>query len=383
MALLAYTASAIAMLGTAAMSPVLPAMIAGLGVTETEVSLMMTVFTLPVVVFVPVLGWTADRVGRRPVLGASLLVFGAAGTAIYFADSFAVVLALRVLQGVGFSGIIPLVVVIVGDLFSGADEVGAQGMRVAFVNAGAFLFPVATGLLAEIAWNVPFLLFAVAVPAGAVVLRWMPEPSARRPPPAGYLRAVLAAAGDRRVAVALVAGPLRFFLLYGLYTFLPVLVVAHGVSVAAAGTVVGAVNAAKLVVASQSRRSLGFGTPQRTMAVGLLPVTAAMALFAVAETFVGFLLVALAFGAADGVVAPLQKSVLTQNTAAEVRAGMIATNAVFQNAAKTVAPVSLGLLIAVTGVGGVFVAVAVAGGLVALGLVVALAAGTGVRPGGS
>lgn len=367
-ALLVYIASAIAMLGTAAMSPVLPVMMTSFGLSEAEASLMMTVFTLPVVFFVPIVGWIADRRGRRPVLGMSLLLFGAAGTAIYFVDSFRIVLGLRVLQGIGFSGIIPLVVVIIGDLFQDADEVGGQGLRVTFVNIGAALFPVATGFLAEISWNTPFLLFAIAIPAGVVVIGWLPETAASDRVPARYSRAILRALRDRLVVASLLVGPLRFFLLYGLYTFLPVLVVRHELTIAQAGLVIGAINVAKLVVASQSRRTLRLGPSPRTMALGMLASTGLLALFVFADSFGAFLVVAAAFGTADGVTAPLQKSVLTQNTAPSIRAGMISFNAVLQNIAKTVAPVSMGLVIGVIGIESVFVAVSFLAGVVAVGV---------------
>lgn len=365
-ALLVYMASAIAVLGTAAMSPVLPAILTEFGLTETEVSLMMSLFTLPIVFFVPIVGLVADRVGRRPVLGFCLLLFGVSGTAIYFAPSFEVILGLRVLQGIGFSGIIPLAVVVIGDLFDGADEVGAQGMRVMFVNLGAAAFPVATGFLVERSWNTPFLLFAIAVPAGLIVLRWIPEPKTDEELPRRYSRALLSAIRQRLVAASLLVGPLRFFLLYGIYTFLPVLVVRNDLTIGRAGVIIGAINVAKMVVASQSRWSLRFGTPQRTMVVGMLLATGLLGLFAVADTFLAFLLVAVSFGAADGLTAPLQKSVLTQNISMEIRAGMISVNAVLQNIAKTVAPISLGLVIGIIGIEYVFVVAGGAGAVVAV-----------------
>ena len=361
--MLVYSASAVGVLGTAAMSPVLPVMLTGLELTEAEVGLMMTLFPLPVMLSVPVVGWLADRVGRRPVFAASLLLFGATGTGIFFLTDFTRILALRTLQGVAFGGVIPLGVVIVGDMFSGEAEIGAHGLRVTVVNSGATLFPVVMGALASIAWNVPFLMFALAVPAGLLVLRYLPAAEGRPAAPESYTRAVLAAARERIVTAALVVGGLRFFLVYGIYTYLPILVVANEISVALAGLVIGVINGAKTLAATQVRRSVDVGEPAVVMGVGMVLVGLAVAAFGLPEALPAFLVVAALVGAIDGMVSPLQKGVLTRRSPRNVRGGIISFNAVVQNLGKTIAPVTLGALIAAVGVRGAF---PVAGAVVAV-----------------
>ena len=372
LALLAYATSAIAMLGSAAISPILPVMVTELGVSEVEIGLMMTLFTLPVVFAVPVQGWLADHVGRRPVLAGNLFLFGASGVAVFFVSDFAVILGLRALQGVGFSGIVPLVVALLGDMYEGAEEVGAQGWRVTFVNLGAFAFPIVVGYLAAVAWNLPFLLFAAAVPAGLAVLRYFPDVGATYTPPERYVRAVATAAWNPSIAAAFVVGFARFFSLYALYTFLPLLIVERGLQAAQVGLVVGAINGAKMLVATQSRRTLSVGSPRTTMVVAFLASAVAVAGFFLADGFAAFLVVAAAFGACEGVTAPLQKTVLTRHAAAQVRAGVVSFNAVLQNVGKTLGPLVLGLVVSGVSLAAVFLALGVvgvvAGALVSVGL---------------
>ena len=367
-ALLLYAASGIVILGTAAMSPVLPAIRADLGLTESQVGLVMSAFTLPVVFAVPVLGWLADWIGRRPVLTGGLLLFGLSGMAVYFVAEFRHVLALRVLQGVGFSAVLPLIVAIIGDLFEGGDEVGAQGLRVTSINLGGFLFPVATGALAEVAWNVPFLLFGAAIPAGLAVLRWLPEPARGTDRPERYVRAVLAAVRSPPVAVAVGVGFVRFFTLYGLYAFLPLIAVERGLTAGQAGAVVGAISGGKLVVATQARRSLLLGSPRITVVVALLFGGVAVAGLALPATFPAFLGVAAAFGAIEGISAPLQKTVLTRFAARNVRAGVVSFNAAVQNAGKTIAPVAVGAVVSAWALPAAFPAVGTGTALAAVGL---------------
>lgn len=376
-ALLIYLGSGMAMLGTSAMSPVLPAIQSTFGVSDARIGLVMSVFTFSVAVTVPLLGWLADRVGRRPVLGGSLLLFGLAGIATYFAFDFRSLLALRALQGVGFGGTLPLVVAIVSDMFDGSAEVGAQGFRVTAVNLGGFVFPVLTGLVVAIAWNVPFLLFALALPIGAAVLLWLPEPTGTVEKPEGnYLRAVLLAVRRPLVAIAVAVGTVRFFTLYALYAYLPLLIVARDLGAGQVGIVIGTISATKMLVATQTRRSLVISPPRVTFVVALFVSLVVVGAFAAATTFAAFLLVAGLLGAVEGISAPMQKTVLTRYAPPNVRGGVVSLNAAAQNLGKTVGPIALGVAVATTdtptaflglGVGGVAIAAVLLGAVLVVG----------------
>lgn len=374
-ALLIYLASAVAMLGTSAMSPVLPALQSTFSVADSRIGLVMSTFTFAVAITVPILGWLADRVGRRPVLGGSLLLFGLAGVATYAAPDFRTVLALRALQGLGFGGSLPLVVTVVGDMFDGSAEVGAQGFRVTAVNLGGFLFPVLTGLLVSVAWNVPFLLFAIAVPSGLAVLYWLPEPAAAVEQPEGsYLRAVLTAARRPLVAIAVAVGALRFFTLYALYAYLPLLMVARTLDAGQVGLIVGTISATKMAVATQARRSLAVGPPRVTFVVSLLTSLVVVGAFSAATSFPAFLLVAGVLGAVEGISAPMQKTVLTRYAPANVRAGVVSFNAAAQNVGKTVGPIVLGVAVTTVDLPSAFLGLGVVGTALAAGLLVAVLA---------
>lgn len=343
-ALLIYLATATAMLATSAMSPVLPAIQSAFGVSDARIGLVMSAFTFAVAVSVPVLGWLADRFGRRPVLGGSLLLFGLAGLGSYIAPDFRVFLATRALQGVGFAGSLPLVAAIVSDMFEGSAEIGAQGYRVTAVNLGGFLFPVVTGALVVVGWNAPFLLFGMAIPVALAVFRWLPEPSADTEKPEGnYASAVLTAARRPLVAAAVTVGSIRFFTLYALYAYLPLLIVQRGLASGQVGVVIGAISALKMSVATQSRRSTAVGPPRLVLVATLALSLVTIATFATATSFPAFLVIAVVLGAIEGVTAPLQKTVLTRYSPANVRAGVVSFNAAAQNFAKTVGPIAFGI----------------------------------------
>lgn len=388
-ALVVYAVSTLTLLGASGIAPVIPVLTQALALTEAQAGLVMTAFTLPVVFAVPLVGWLADRVGRRPPLLAGLATFGLAGAAVFFAPDFRTVLALRLVQGLGYSAISPLTITLLGDLFEGGDEAGAQGLRVVSVNLGGFVFPVVTGALAAIAWNVPFLLFLLAVPAGLLVWYWLPEVELDRPGEGRrgrdgwHGRAVLRAIRRPIVAGALVLGFTRFFVAYGVFTYLPFLVTANAIGVGTVGLVIGSISGTKVLVALQSRRAFDLGHTGLVMAVALLASGVLVASFATVTTFVGFLAIAGTYGLSEGVIAPLQKSALTQHTPADLRASVVSVNAVLKNAGKTAAPVVVGAAVAARGLGDAFLALGAGGAIVAAIVALGFAWGSTARATGA
>ena len=163
-------------LGSALVSPLLTSLTGPYGVPATEIGLMMSVFTAPAILVIPLLGALIDRYGRKPVLVPALCLFGVSGTALAFTTDFAVVLALRSLQGLGFAGILPVVITSIGDLYDGGEEATGQGLRFAVSGLSQAVFPIVGGGLVVLAWQYPFLLYALAIPVALLVYARFEDP---------------------------------------------------------------------------------------------------------------------------------------------------------------------------------------------------------------
>lgn len=169
-------ANTMAPLGTALLSPVLDSLIDPFGASAASIGLMTSMVTAPAIVLPPVAGVLADRVGRRHVLIGGLLCFGVGGTAIPLTTDFRLVLALRLLQGVGWAAVIPVIITAIGDLYTGDRETTAQGLR--FTSSGIVqtVGPVVAGLLVVLAWQYPFLIYGLTFPVTLAVWAWFEEP---------------------------------------------------------------------------------------------------------------------------------------------------------------------------------------------------------------
>ena len=232
-----YAASLALMMGVNFIQPALPALTQPFQVSDAQLSWIMTLFTAPAIFLSPIFGVIADLHGRRLLLAYGLMVFGLFGGAMAFAPSYTWLLVFRTLQGVGFSAVIPLTIVLIGDLLEGDKEVSGQGLKVFLDRIGYFIFPPLGGLLATIAWFWPFVFYLLAIPLGLVALFCMPETKGKQnQPAANYLGDILRLTRHPRLMIAFTAGFLRFFLDYGFLTYFPLFLVrTHGISTATAG----------------------------------------------------------------------------------------------------------------------------------------------------
>lgn len=342
-----YAASIALMMGVNFIQPALPALTEPFQVSDAQLSWIMTVFTAPAIVLSPIFGVIADLYGRRLLLALGMIAFGVFGAAMAFAPSFLWLLFFRTLQGIGFAAVIPLTIVLIGDLLEGDKEISGQGLKVFLDRIGYLVFPPLGGLLAMIAWYWPFLFYVLTIPVGLAAFFWMPETKGRSDgSAAAYLGDVLRLTRHPRLMIAFSAGFLRFFLDYGFLTYFPLFLVrTHGISTATAGLLYIFFSIGAMATSSQAGRIAAGRDKANILFVAFVISGAAV----VAVPFVpGLWLVGAAlffYGLANGVISPMQKSLLTQNAPAELRGGIVSFDRLIQQVSKTSSTSIVGLLL--------------------------------------
>jgi len=384
-------ASLISPMGASVVSPVVESLAGPYGVSATEAALLLSAFTAPGVVLIPLSGVLADRYGRKPVLVSGLALFGLAGVALTLTTDFRIALALRLLQGVGYTGIGPILITATGDLFSGARESAAQGVRFTAVGASLTVFPFLAGLLVGIAWQYPFALYAAALPVAAVVwLRF--EESAdlgagastdddadgpeRGPEDTGGVRALLALATRPRVAATLVGRAAPGFLWFGFLTYNSIVVVRLlGGTPGAAGALVAVASISSAVATTQAGRiTARFGRAVPTFAA-LVLAGGGLAGLALAPSVPVALAAGVPVGAGFSVSLTLYRSAITGLAGDGTRGGLVSLGESIGRAGSTGAPIAMG---AAVGFLADSVGYAAAVRTVSIAVAVAVVAGGGV-----
>lgn len=138
--------------------------------SQGQVLWIINTYTLTLAALLLPLGALGDRLGRKPVLIVGLAVFGIANIAGAVAPAMEVMLAARLLSGVGAAMIMPVTLSVITSSFPDKERSKAIGMWSAVAGGGGVLGMFLSALLVDVAsWRWLFALPIVLTVASAVI----------------------------------------------------------------------------------------------------------------------------------------------------------------------------------------------------------------------
>ncbi len=146
-----------------------------------DVQLTLSAFVLSIGPGQLLFGPLSDRIGRRPVALAGVLLYGTAAALIPLAANLPVLIGLRLLQGLGASATSVVAFSVIRDVFDGDEAARRYSLLNGALNIVPSAAPLAGAVLVQAAgWQSTFAALAViAALIGLATLRLMPE--TRRP----------------------------------------------------------------------------------------------------------------------------------------------------------------------------------------------------------
>lgn len=155
-------ASTLTVMSGATIAPSLPAMqiqFAELANAEFWVRLVLTMPALFIVIGSPIAGQLVDTIGRKPLLLASGILYGLAGSSGFVLNSLFAILGGRALLGLAVAGIMVSATTLIADYYKGDARANFMGLQAAFMGFGGVLFLSVGGFIADISWRLPFLIY--------------------------------------------------------------------------------------------------------------------------------------------------------------------------------------------------------------------------------
>lgn len=214
-----FTVTLTGILNNTLVTPAIPDILADLAVSDARAGLLVASGSVAGIVVAPLVGFLADRLGRRVVLTTCLTIFGTFGLVAALAPSFPVLLTARFLQGVGTAGLINLAVVIIGDHWRGADRTRMIGRNSAVLTVGLAGLPLLSGAVTEaFGWRVTFGIYSVAL--GTAVAAFLVLDPWRPPDPPAVkqqLRDAAAVVSRPQTFITFIIGFLVFIIIFGLF----------------------------------------------------------------------------------------------------------------------------------------------------------------------
>jgi DHA2 family multidrug resistance protein len=167
---------------TSIVNVALTEMQSSLGATLSEVGWVVSSYAVANVIILPLTAWLGDRFGKKRYFVFSLIAFTAASVLCGVATTLPLLIAARVLQGLGGGGLLAKAQSILFETFPKEEQPMAQGFFGAIVIAGPAIGPTLGGyLVTNASWR---WIFFVNVPIGIVAvllcLAYLPDdPPAR------------------------------------------------------------------------------------------------------------------------------------------------------------------------------------------------------------
>ncbi len=155
-------ASTLTVMSGATIAPSLPAMeahFAGIDNADFWVKLVLTVPALFIVVGSPIAGQMVDKIGRKPLLLGSAILYGLAGSSGVWLNSVFAILAGRAFLGLAVAGVMVSATTLIADYYQGEARANFMGLQAAFMGFGGVLFLSVGGFVADLSWRFPFLIY--------------------------------------------------------------------------------------------------------------------------------------------------------------------------------------------------------------------------------
>ncbi len=343
-------------IGFSVLIPVLPLFAERLGASPFQVALILTVYALAQLLFLPAWGWVSDRVGRRPVILISLFGTVCSFVLLAFADSIGMIYAARVLAGF-FAASIGTAQAVVTDVTSPSERARGMGIIGAAFGAGMIVGPMLGGLSAELHEKAPFYAVALLATLNFVVA-WFRLPESRPPqrhsPDWSELRhsfvptpvRLVMAVHDRRIGLFLYL----FFQVFTAFAVLEALITLYmGDQYGATPLDVGLLFAwiGVVLVLTQGvllRRLVNYAGETRLVVVGLTAMGVGLAAMAFVPSYGWFYAVGTVIAFGNGITFPSFTSLYSKACEAENAGELLGQGQAMATTGRIIGPTIGGLL---------------------------------------
>lgn len=161
-------------------APILPKIVAAFAPdpnAQLKVILALTLPALVVAVTAPLAGGMVDRLGRKGLLIASLILYVFCGLAPFLLNDLNLIIASRIGVGVAEAGVMTASTTLIGDYFKGKDREHWLVVQTSIASVSAVVLMAAGGILGDHGWRWPFLVYALPLVVIPLVIGLVREPA--------------------------------------------------------------------------------------------------------------------------------------------------------------------------------------------------------------
>ncbi|CAH0142472.1 Multidrug resistance protein 3 [Microbacterium sp. Bi98] len=204
----------VAVLSGTVVSTSMPVIIADLGGTQSQYTWVITASLLATAVSTPIWGKLADLVDRKILVQLSLIIFTVGTVIAGFSTDTNMLIAVRVIQGIGVGGLMSLVMIAVALIISPRERGKYMGVVGGIMALGTIGGPLLGGLLTDVwGWRSNFFVGVPFAILALVLLQFtlhLPKPQRDRKVSIDYFGIVLLAVGVSTLLIWVSMGGSQF-----------------------------------------------------------------------------------------------------------------------------------------------------------------------------
>jgi predicted MFS family arabinose efflux permease len=218
---------------TRAVDPVIPMIAHELAIGMQTAALLSTAFTFPYALVQPLLGVSGDFFGKTRVMNLCVFVVALSSLVCAFAESFSLLVAMRVVAGLVAGGVFPVAMALIGDLVPIERRQVAIARLLGVALTANVLGASIAGVIGDLfGWRGVFLILGLFA-LGAAVVAFAALRRVEVPPPQPLNRAAVVANfrsifADPRAKVCFSAVFLEAVFIHGLFPFVGLLLLGMG-----------------------------------------------------------------------------------------------------------------------------------------------------------
>ncbi len=165
----------IMVLGNSLIIPAFPEIQSQLQISQLQVGLLVTVFSVAAGITIPIVGFISDKVGRKPVLIVATTLYAIGGlicglAPILSENPYSWLLFGRGVKGLGAGGTGPIAMALAGDLFQSGERSEAMGVLEAANGLGKVVSPILGAILVVWIWYSVFFVYTIFSAPIAILL---------------------------------------------------------------------------------------------------------------------------------------------------------------------------------------------------------------------
>ncbi len=138
--------------------------------------LMLTIPSIIIALFAPIAGHIVDKFGRLKPLYIGIILFVVGGSSGFYLENFYTILVGRAILGFGVALIMTSSTALIGDYFDELSRHKFMSLQGMIVGVGGIVFIMLGGLLAQMHWSYPFLIYIAPLLFLPFIIKSLYEP---------------------------------------------------------------------------------------------------------------------------------------------------------------------------------------------------------------